>query len=263
MYCKYCAASLGENGALKCPNCGADINLLDGGQTFYEEADLQLWREKEPAEDSTPKTVIRPINNFAQPQEAPSKQTAETVYRGGFESVVKLAIVCVTALVALALILAVVIISMNSGSGKKTNKIQQTINKSESKYVSEHKLADLCDSYDSEKSGDYTSEDKTPSDNPSQSQLEEDVENEISLNIYVPKDVAEKGLVFSKNDKNLYAFKKTDNFESVYYVSIDDFASECKTVTDYELKDGLRWEKDDNLYTYTYTLRNKSNANDA
>jgi len=42
MYCKFCGNKIVSN-ASQCMRCGARINLADGGQTFYEENELDSW----------------------------------------------------------------------------------------------------------------------------------------------------------------------------------------------------------------------------
>ena len=48
MYCKYCGKMLREEETI-CSSCGNRINLLDGGQSFFTEQELDMWREPEPA----------------------------------------------------------------------------------------------------------------------------------------------------------------------------------------------------------------------
>ncbi len=43
MYCKFCGTMLDNDGA-KCLNCGAAIDLNDGGQSFFEDDELEAWR---------------------------------------------------------------------------------------------------------------------------------------------------------------------------------------------------------------------------
>ena len=42
MYCKHCGGPLELTDA-KCRNCGARIDFLDGGQSFFEDNDLKEW----------------------------------------------------------------------------------------------------------------------------------------------------------------------------------------------------------------------------
>lgn len=42
MYCKFCGSRISLN-TIKCGTCGANINLRDGGQTFFEDNELKAW----------------------------------------------------------------------------------------------------------------------------------------------------------------------------------------------------------------------------
>lgn len=45
MYCKYCGAKIGSN-IRSCPRCNADIDIYDGGQSFFEDGDLDMWKNE-------------------------------------------------------------------------------------------------------------------------------------------------------------------------------------------------------------------------
>ena len=59
LYCKFCASKLEAANVTKCPVCAARIDLLDGGQTYFEESDLYLWSLKDDdLQQTMPKTQI-------------------------------------------------------------------------------------------------------------------------------------------------------------------------------------------------------------
>ena len=55
-YCKFCGNRMEQN-SNKCPVCGAVINLNDGGQTFYDDNELDAWAVEAGAA-GMPKTEI-------------------------------------------------------------------------------------------------------------------------------------------------------------------------------------------------------------
>ena len=58
MYCKHCGGPLELTDA-KCRNCGAGIDFLDGGQSFFEDSDLQEWGNRTMPLTPIPKTESR------------------------------------------------------------------------------------------------------------------------------------------------------------------------------------------------------------
>lgn len=59
VYCKYCAELLPDK-AVKCGKCGADIDIYDGGQTFFEDDALADWDKElvvEEPEEQTEKDI--------------------------------------------------------------------------------------------------------------------------------------------------------------------------------------------------------------
>ena len=43
MYCKFCGSRIAPNSD-RCASCGANINLHDGGQTFFDDNELDAWQ---------------------------------------------------------------------------------------------------------------------------------------------------------------------------------------------------------------------------
>ena len=78
MFCKFCGSkiALNEN---KCLICGAAINRQDGGQTFYEESELDAWKTEIIA-DGAPKTEMRePLPVSQRPISKPKKKSAPVI----------------------------------------------------------------------------------------------------------------------------------------------------------------------------------------
>ena len=49
MYCKFCGNRITSNKSTKCMSCGAEIDLFDGGQTFYDDHELDAWQPQDDA----------------------------------------------------------------------------------------------------------------------------------------------------------------------------------------------------------------------
>lgn len=60
MYCKFCGGRITSD-TTKCGKCGADIDLNDGGQSFYDDNELDAWKDEPVFENPTymPKTEMR------------------------------------------------------------------------------------------------------------------------------------------------------------------------------------------------------------
>lgn len=61
MYCKYCGNKIDLN-TTQCASCGANINLNDGGQSFFDDNELDAWQSGSPSygvQTSVPKTEMR------------------------------------------------------------------------------------------------------------------------------------------------------------------------------------------------------------
>lgn len=43
MYCKFCGNHMEDNSII-CGRCGSDIDPNDGGQSFYDDEELNEWR---------------------------------------------------------------------------------------------------------------------------------------------------------------------------------------------------------------------------
>lgn len=153
MYCKYCACALGQNDIRKCPNCGANINLLDGGQTFFEDADLQAWRER-PAEAAMPKTELHVDNNFAKPSSAKVKNASGKSH-SNHVFVVKTCVVAITVIVAIALIaLCVFLVGNKFGNVDETPVSDDFTNNAEKDVLDEiYSLPYIVDEYTNKTQG--------------------------------------------------------------------------------------------------------------
>lgn len=55
MYCKFCGNEISSDTS-KCSSCGAIIRFNDGGQSFYEDSELEVWQKQ-----TVPKTVDIPV----------------------------------------------------------------------------------------------------------------------------------------------------------------------------------------------------------
>lgn len=79
MYCKYCGNKIDLN-TTQCASCGANINLNDGGQSFFDDNELDAWQSGSPSysvQTSVPKTEMReplPPQENEYPQPVPMPQ---------------------------------------------------------------------------------------------------------------------------------------------------------------------------------------------
>ena len=58
MYCKFCGNRITLN-TTKCISCGSAINFRDGGQSFFDDNELEAWRNDNPVSENNtnmPKT---------------------------------------------------------------------------------------------------------------------------------------------------------------------------------------------------------------
>ena len=61
MYCKYCGSRIASD-TTKCVSCGANIDLNDGGQSFFDDNELNAWQSDSisyNAQSSVPRTEMR------------------------------------------------------------------------------------------------------------------------------------------------------------------------------------------------------------
>ena len=125
-YCKFCASKLDTAGVTQCPVCASRIDLLDGGQTYFEEADLYLWSLKdEDLQQDMPKTELRHMTTDgklksvkAQSRQNYSKSAGkqEKAYKSvSHMAVIKTGLICIAAVLTVMLvsILAIKLIDRN------------------------------------------------------------------------------------------------------------------------------------------------------
>lgn len=81
MYCKFCGGRITSD-TTKCGKCGADIDLTDGGQSFYDDNELDAWKGESIFENPTymPKTEMRdefiPMSSMASMASADGRGSA-------------------------------------------------------------------------------------------------------------------------------------------------------------------------------------------
>ena len=141
MYCKFCGSVISSN-STKCATCGAKIDLNDGGQSFFDDHELEAWQSDSVMmsgpRTSMPKTEMRESSQFDNPnikngnalpmhapqnanvgntlsRKRPKKKTM--LDRLNLSSANKLIIFCIASALAVVL-LAVAIISVLNGGGK-------------------------------------------------------------------------------------------------------------------------------------------------
>lgn len=139
MYCKFCGNRIASN-TTKCTACGANIDLTDGGQSFFDDTELSAWQSDSisySAQSSLPRTEMRePLPekaNFNEEYEkAFAKPQASVGTRGNYSrrrskkkknildylnisSSNKLIIFCIASALAIVLLVVAIIAALNSG----------------------------------------------------------------------------------------------------------------------------------------------------
>lgn len=133
MYCKFCGNRIADN-TTKCASCGADIDLRDGGQSFFDDNELDAWRPDDVRSINIPKTEMRePLpeqkenagNALKYQQSRPSVGTRS--YRShrkkkktlldylNLSSANRLIIFCIASALAIVLLVVAIISVFNSG----------------------------------------------------------------------------------------------------------------------------------------------------
>lgn len=109
MYCKFCGNKINTT---KCTFCGANIDIYDGGQSFFTEDDIAEWQ--------TGSSFDMPTTQLREPL---SRKRARKSKGNGFKvtSPIKLIIFCASTLIAIVLI-AVGIGALLTGNSDSTNK---------------------------------------------------------------------------------------------------------------------------------------------
>ena len=138
MYCKYCGSRIASD-TTKCVSCGANIDLNDGGQSFFDDNELNAWQSDSisyNAQSSVPRTEMRePLpekanfeeeyeKTFARPQasvstrgnrsRARSKKKKNVLDYLNLSSSNKLIIFCIASALAIVLLVVAIIAVLNS-----------------------------------------------------------------------------------------------------------------------------------------------------
>ena len=139
MYCKYCGSRITPD-TTKCVSCGANIDLNDGGQSFFDDTELNAWQSDSMAynaQSSVPRTEMRePLpekSNFEEEYEKTFERPQASVGTRGtrsrsrakkkknimdylnLSSSNKLIIFCIASALAIVLLVVAIIAVLNSG----------------------------------------------------------------------------------------------------------------------------------------------------
>lgn len=139
MYCKYCGSRIASD-ATKCVSCGSNIDLNDGGQSFFDDNELDAWQSDSMMrgpQTSMPKTEMRePLSDntdfeknyekaFAAPQVSTGTRASRSHARSrkkknildylNLSSSNKLIIFCIASALAIVLLVVAIIAVLNSG----------------------------------------------------------------------------------------------------------------------------------------------------
>ena len=140
MYCKYCGNRITSD-TTKCVSCGANIDLNDGGQSFFDDDELNAWQSDSMAynaQSSVPRTEMRePLpekSNFEEEYEKTFERPQASVGTRGtpsrshtkknildylnLSSSNKLIIFCIASALAVVLLVVAIIAVLNSGDNK-------------------------------------------------------------------------------------------------------------------------------------------------
>lgn len=144
MYCKYCGSRIASD-TTKCVSCGANIDLNDGGQSFFDDNELSAWQSDSisyNAQSNVPRTEMRePLPKKAdfdeEYEKAFTKPQASVGTRGSYSrrrskekknildylnisSSNKLIIFCIASALAIVLLVVAIIAVLNSGKDETT-----------------------------------------------------------------------------------------------------------------------------------------------
>lgn len=150
MYCKFCGSQIIPN-ATKCVSCGAKIDLNDGGQSFFDDSELNDWKDgsiMQSHQISVPKTEMReplPDNmnlkkeyekSIPAPQASinasipcyirDSKKKKSLSDYLNLSSSTKLIIFCISSALAIVLLVVAIIAVINSGKDESNTDATQT-----------------------------------------------------------------------------------------------------------------------------------------
>ena len=137
MYCKYCGSRITPD-TTKCVYCGANIDLNDGGQSFFDDNELNAWQSDSMAynaQSSVPRTEMREplpekpnIEEYEKTLERPRVSTGTRRVRSRrrakkkknildyfkLSSSNKLIIFCIASALAIVLLVVAIIAVLNS-----------------------------------------------------------------------------------------------------------------------------------------------------
>lgn len=143
MYCKFCGEKV-DTDTVKCARCGANIDLNDGGQSFFDDKELNDWQSDMwyGNQTSVPKTkMIEPsksnddefnqYNNLmvqgTNSKNANSHKTSKNIsLKLNLSSSNKLIIFCITSALAIVLLVVAIIAVLNSDNGAENDNQSST-----------------------------------------------------------------------------------------------------------------------------------------
>ena len=137
MFCKYCGQKISSKDPKKCPSCGANINIYDYGQSYFDDGELAAWEDKSSLSASS-KTVMLGVSSSHSKSSAPSfpaqSVIPETTMRKavptpipstgmpGFFAKHKLGvIICSVSIVLILTLIVVAILALNKGNDSEEN----------------------------------------------------------------------------------------------------------------------------------------------
>ncbi|MCH5185432.1 MAG: hypothetical protein J1F64_04825, partial [Oscillospiraceae bacterium] len=235
MYCKYCGNRLAQN-SVKCAACGANIDLNDGGQSFFDDNELDAWQSEginQGPKTSMPKTEIlgndqRDHNDFIKgfspraPQMTGRRTPAYSVSyqrhgkNNNLSSIAdilssnRLIILCIAAALVIALCTAAVIAVLNRGNtteDEDNSGVTQTEQPRDA--VQENMI--VTDPVPAEVNNETTQEDEKPEEAVSERR---DVEIEVKID---GKDVKNPGNAYMQNNLLYVSYDKILKYEGYEY----------------------------------------------
>ncbi|MBE6705330.1 MAG: hypothetical protein E7583_08715 [Ruminococcaceae bacterium] len=137
MFCKYCGQKISSKDPKRCPSCGANINIYDYGQSYFDDGELAAWEDKSSLSASS-KTVMLGVSSSHSKSSAPSfpaqSVIPETTMRKavptpipstgmpGFFAKHKLGvIICSVSIVLILTLIVVAILALNKGNDSEEN----------------------------------------------------------------------------------------------------------------------------------------------
>lgn len=140
MYCKFCGSRIDSN-TVKCLTCGANIDFTDGGQSFFDDNELDAWQDDSVLNSprtAVPRTEMREGELFfdaiSDSVNSPQKSYRRFVGKkkknvlGYFNlsSSNKLIIFCIASALAIVLLVVAIIAVLNGGGSDTGNENVQT-----------------------------------------------------------------------------------------------------------------------------------------